>query len=115
LRSHGDKVTQPGTPVDWAQRIENLGAGEILLTSILREGTYQGFDLKLVSDVCSAVNIPVIAHGGAGSLQDIRAAVDCGASAVAVGSIVVFQKQGMGVLVNFPDVKLLNEVLSLKI
>lgn len=90
-------------PVEWAQEVESLGAGEILLTSIDREGTWRGFDLQLVRSVADAVNIPIIAHGGAGSLAHLGQVVGQGASAVAVGSMVVFQKKGMGVLVNFPD------------
>ncbi len=91
-------------PVNWAREVEGLGAGEILLTSIDREGTWSGFDLELVRSVTDAVSIPVIAHGGAGCVDDIgRAIRDGGASAVALGSMVVFQKKGMGVLVNFPD------------
>ena len=91
-------------PVEWAQEVEALGAGEILLTSIDREGTWNGFDLELVRLVSEAVNIPVIAHGGAGSVEHIAEVVhSAGASAVAVGSMVVFQKKGMGVLVSFPN------------
>ncbi len=90
-------------PVEWAREAESLGAGEILLTSIDREGTWQGLDLELVRTVTGAVSIPVIAHGGAGNVAHLGQAVAAGASAVAVGSMVVFQKQGMGVLVNFPD------------
>ena len=100
-------------PVEWAQRAEALGAGEILLTSIDREGTWAGFDVELVRSVTTAVRIPVIAHGGAGRLSDIRTAVvQGGASAVALGSMVVFQKKGMGVLVNFPDAAQLEAVLE---
>jgi cyclase len=91
-------------PVEWSRQVEALGAGEILLTAIDREGTWDGFDLDLVGSVTSAVGIPVIAHGGAGSVADIGKVVkEAGASAVAVGSMVVFQRKGMGVLVNFPD------------
>jgi len=91
-------------PVSWARQVEALGAGEVLLTSIDREGTWEGLDQDLVAAVCEAVSIPVIAHGGAGQSADIIQAVDkSGASAVALGSMVVFQKRGMGVLVNFPD------------
>lgn len=111
LRSRGGKTRQSISPIDWARQMEDRGAGELLLTSIKHEGTYEGFDLETISEVSAAVNIPVIAHGGAGSLQDIRLAVDCGASAVALGSMVVFQKQGSGVLVNFPDPNTLAEVL----
>jgi len=100
-------------PVAWAKEAERLGAGEILLTSIDREGTWDGFDLDLVRRVADAVTVPVIAHGGAGSLRDIGDAVGKGsASAVALGSMVVFQKRGMGVLVNFPEAAALAAVLS---
>jgi cyclase len=100
-------------PVDWARKAEERGAGEILLTAVDREGTWGGFDLELVSSVSRAVSVPVIAHGGAGSLEHIRAAVkEAGASAVALGSMVVFQKRGMGVLVHFPDPTLLEHLLA---
>jgi imidazole glycerol-phosphate synthase subunit HisF len=99
-------------PAEWARRLESLGAGEILLTSVDREGSWGGFDQQLVSEVSDAVGVPVIAHGGAGSIADIGAVVnESGASAVALGSMVVFQKQGMGVLVSFPDKERLAEVL----
>jgi cyclase len=100
-------------PVTWAREVEALGAGEILLTSIDREGTWAGFDLDLLKQVSDAVSIPVIAHGGGGSLAHIRAAVkDAGASAVALGSMVVFQKRGMGVLVNFPNAQQIQTALE---
>ena len=100
-------------PVVWAQTLEKKGAGEILLTSVDREGTWAGFDLDLVKQVAAAVNIPVIAHGGAGAVAHIGEVVKkAGASAVALGSMVVFQKKGMGVLVNFPDHQQLKEVLG---
>jgi cyclase len=99
-------------PVEWAKELERAGAGEILLTSIDHEGTWEGFDLKLVKSVADAVSIPVIAHGGAGTIEHIGQAVkDGNASAVALGSMVVFQKKEMGVLVNYPDKKLLDKVL----
>jgi cyclase len=91
-------------PVTWARRAEQLGAGEILLTAIDREGTWTGFDTALVSAVTRSVSVPVIAHGGAGSVRDIGDAVRVGgASAVALGSMVVFQGKDLGVLVSFPE------------
>lgn len=100
----GKKRTGKQT-VEWAKTVEELGAGEILLTSIEREGMWTGFDLDMVKQVSQAVNIPVIAHGGCANLGDARQAVDAGASAIALGSMVVFQKKGMGVLVNFPTIE----------
>lgn len=113
VRSFSGKKIVNKKPVEWAKELENQGAGEILLTSIDREGTWAGFDLELLKKVSSSVSIPTIAHGGAGSIDDIGRAVRIGgASAVAVGSMVVFQKKGMGVLVNFPDLSRLRDAVE---
>ena len=112
VRTRSGKHNTHRDPVAWAQEVERLGAGEILLTSIEREGTWEGFDLDLVRRVTAAVHIPVIAHGGAGNVEHIGQVVkQAQASAVALGSMVVFQKKGMGVLVNFPD----SEVLEVRL
>lgn len=93
-------------PVEFAIKMEQYGAGEILLTSVDREGTWDGFDLNLIKSITSVVNIPVIACGGAGKLKDISDAVHIGgASAVAIGSMAVYQKKNLGVLINFPKEK----------
>ena len=90
-------------PVSFAKKMESAGAGELLITSIDREGTWDGYDLDLISSITSSVNIPVIANGGAGKLSDLESAVKtAGASAVSMGSMVVYQKKGLGVLINFP-------------
>lgn len=90
-------------PEHWARQVEELGAGELLLTSIDREGSFQGYDLDLVKSITSAVNIPVIVNGGAKSIDDFVEAVNLGgASAVAAGSMFVFQKSREGILVSFP-------------
>ena len=110
--AHDSKQMLNLDPIGWATRVESIGAGEILLTCVDREGTWSGFDLELVRSVSEAVKIPVIAHGGAGSVEHIKSVVKLGrASAVAVGSMVVFQKQGMGVLVNFPEPNELRKTL----
>jgi cyclase len=113
VRTRAGRHNTGQDPVEWAQEAEQRGAGEILLTSIDREGSWAGFDLDLVKRVADAVSIPVIAHGGAGRVDDIAQVVkQAGASAVALGSLVVFQKKGMGVLVSFPELRVLEEVLS---
>jgi len=113
VRTLGGRRDSHRDPVEWAKELEQQGAGEILLTSIDREGTWNGFDLGLVKRVTDAVSIPVIAHGGAGTVQHITQVVkEANASAVALGSMVIFQKKGMGVLVNFPDYKLLEAALT---
>lgn len=105
-------VNRRKSPVEWAKEIEDLGAGEILLTSIDREGTWKGFDIELTRQVADTVSIPVIAHGGAGTVGHIGDVVKNGhASAVALGSMVVYQAKGMGVLVNFPDKEDLEKAL----
>lgn len=80
-------------PVIWAQEAEKRGAGEILLTSIERDGTLQGYDLNLVRKICAAVSIPVIASGGAGSYEHMAEALRAGASAVAAASMFHFTEQ----------------------
>jgi len=100
-------------PVEWAVKLESLGAGELLITSMDRDGTWEGFDIEIIKKIANTVNIPVIASGGAGSLQHIGDVVKKGnVSAVAVGSLVVYQKKGMGVLVNFPDKTQLEMVIK---
>jgi cyclase len=74
--------------IQWAQRIEELGAGELIITSVDREGTAEGFDIDLIKSISNVVNIPVIAHGGASTMSNIIDAVQFGnASALAIASI----------------------------
>jgi imidazole glycerol-phosphate synthase subunit HisF len=104
IYSNGGRKQFKLNPVDWCKNVEKLGAGEILLTSIDNEGTWSGFDLDLIKLCVDSVSIPVIAHGGAGSVNHVKQAIKtAGASAVALGSMVVFQKKNMGVLVNVAD------------
>jgi len=69
-RSNGRDLVKIN-PLDWAQKVQDCGAGEIILTSVNNEGLKKGFDINLTNNVSQKVNIPVIAHGGAGSFQDI--------------------------------------------
>ena len=85
-----------------------------MLTSISNEGTWAGLDLKTISEICAEVTIPVIAHGGVGTLDHIIDVINnTSASAVALGSMVVYQKKGYGVLINFPEKEQL-ETISVK-
>tara|TARA_B100000963_G_scaffold143536_1_gene125041 strand:+ start:876 stop:1637 length:762 start_codon:yes stop_codon:yes gene_type:complete len=98
---------------DWVKKIEDLGAGEILLTSIDHEGTWKGFDYKLLKEVIDNTILPVIAHGGCGSISHIEKCFELtDASAVGLGSMVVYQKEGKGVLINFPDQQDLNTIYA---
>lgn len=98
-------------PQSFARECEKLGAGEILLNSIEKDGTYQGYDLQLVSAVSNAVSIPVVACGGAGSIHDFKNALDAHASAVAAGSMFVFQRPHNAVLISYPSEKEFKEKL----
>jgi len=99
-------------PIEWAKKAQDFGAGELLVTSMDRDGTWKGFDVEFTKQITNEVSIPVIANGGAGSIDDIKKIVqDANVSAVALGSMVVYQQKDMGVLVNFPDKNKLNEIL----
>lgn len=99
--------------IQYVQKMQHAGAGELLITSMDREGTWTGFDEQLIKQITSIADIPVIAHGGAGCIEDIgRVIKECNASAVALGSLLVYQKKGMGVLINFPDREKLNQCLQ---
>jgi len=101
--THGGTRATGIDPVSHARRMEEMGAGEVLLTSIDRDGTMEGYDLDLIRKVSDAVNVPLVACGGAGSVEDMARAVAAGASAVAAGSLVVYQGKNRGVLINFPS------------
>jgi len=113
VMSHSGTKKTGKEPLAWAEELARLGAGELLLTSIGTEGTWSGFDTLLVKKIVEGVSIPVIAHGGAGKPEDIGNLLKhTGTSAVAVGSLFLYQKKDMGVLVNFPKEKILAAYLS---
>lgn len=92
------------TPAVFAKEMENAGAGEIVINSIAKDGTWEGYDIPLIKGVSESVTIPVIACGGASGMSDFKSAItEGGASAVAAGSMFVYQKKGMGVLISFPS------------
>lgn len=93
-------------PADLARKMEAAGAGEIMVTSIDRDGTMEGYDLELVRRVSDAVSIPVIACGGAGKVAHLKEAVEIGhASAVAAGALFLFFGPRRTVLINYPTTR----------
>ncbi|MBK8510785.1 MAG: imidazole glycerol phosphate synthase subunit HisF [Saprospiraceae bacterium] len=102
------------SPEVFAKKMEEAGAGEILLNCIDADGTYKGYDLTLLKSVASAVSIPVILQGGASSLEDFVKAKESGASAVVASSMFVFQRPHQAVLISYPSQKELNEKLFSK-
>jgi len=110
--THSGKRKTGLDPVKWGKTVETLGAGEILLTSIDKDGTMEGYDTNIISKVAGAVNIPIVACGGAGKIEDFGEAVAAGASAVAAGSMFVYHGPAKGVLINFPSRESLMEILE---
>ncbi len=101
-------------PITFARQMEEAGAGELVLNSIERDGTFDGYDTELIRTVSEAVNIPVVALGGASTVSDFAQAVQNGASAVAAGSMFVFQRPHRAVLISYPSQAELREKLYLK-
>ena len=96
VHTHGGRTPAGIDAVEWAARAEALGAGEILLTSMDRDGTRDGYDTELLQVVSDAVRIPVIASGGAGNLQHLDQAFAAGAHAVLAASIFHFGEYTVG-------------------
>lgn len=99
-------------PLEFAREMELLGVGEILLYSIERDGMIQGYDNALIKEVSSAVSVPVVACGGAGSLEHFAQALSAGASAVAAGSFFVFQGKHRAVLISYPTPREIDSLIS---
>ncbi|MEO7659829.1 MAG: AglZ/HisF2 family acetamidino modification protein [Pyrinomonadaceae bacterium] len=92
------------TATAFAQLMEKNGAGELIIQSIDRDGTMDGYDIELIKSVSTSVSIPVIALGGAGKIEDFQTAYSMGhANGLAAGSFFVYQGKNRGVLINYPD------------
>ncbi len=100
-------------PVKYAKKMEGSGAGEIIINSIENDGSMTGYDLHIIEKIANTVTIPVVALGGAGKMEHFVSVIKHGASAVAAGSMFVFQGIHRAVLINYPEYggleKLLNE------
>ncbi|MET7422933.1 imidazole glycerol phosphate synthase subunit HisF [Dactylosporangium sp. NPDC005555] len=96
VTTHGGRRGAGLDAVEWAARVADLGAGEILLNSMDADGTKDGFDLELIKAVRAVVSIPVIASGGAGALGHFAPAVDSGADAVLAASVFHFGDLSIG-------------------
>lgn len=90
--------------IEFAKKMEKYGAGEIVIQSVNRDGTYEGYDIELIKLISTAVTIPVVALGGASEYNDFNLAVKEGfASAVAAGSLFIYHGPRRAVLINFPN------------
>jgi cyclase len=111
--SRGGRNNTKKDPVVFAMEMDKAGAGEIMINSIDRDGTQKGYDLELIRMITENVNMPVIACGGASSLDDFAKAIQQGgASAVAAGSMFVFHGKLRAVLINYPEQSDLKRILN---
>lgn len=104
-----------GTEKDWQghlKRVVEAGAGEVVLNAVDRDGMMQGVDTKLIRMAADAVDVPLVAIGGVGKLEDIKDAVLAGASAVAAGSFFVFHGKHRAVLITYPSYDALTALLG---
>lgn len=103
IHSHSQHKVPNISVESFAKQCEDAGAGEIMLNSVDRDGTYNGYDCEMISRVSSSVTLPVIVCGGAGNKTDFTAAIQHGASAVAAGSMFVFQRPNQAVLIQYTN------------
>jgi cyclase len=94
--SHGGRTAEGLDALEWCKRCADLGAGELLVTSMDRDGTGKGYDLELIRAVATSVSIPVIASGGVGKLEDLADGLLAGADAVLAASIFHFGQHTIG-------------------
>lgn len=98
------------------KRFEDLGAGEILINDVNRDGTMEGYDIELIRSITSRVTVPVIACGGCGNYGHLRDVIDeGGASAAAAGSIFVFNGPHKAVLISYPEHNLIKSITSVRL
>lgn len=113
VRTHrGTKGTRLD-PVEYAISMENRGAGELILCSINKEGTFKGYDIDIIRRITEAVKIPVVACGGAATLKDFGTAIKQGhASAAGAGSIFVYHGPHKAVLISYPEYSEIKNILK---
>ncbi len=110
---NGGKKSTKKDPLEYAIEMENLGAGELFVNAIENDGMMKGYNIEMIKKISETVSIPVIACGGAGELNDFKNAFQQGkASAVAAGSLFVFQGKKKGVLISYPSPKEVKEIIN---
>jgi cyclase len=110
--THGGQKSTNYNPIDFAKRMEENGAGELIIQSIDRDGKMEGYDVDLIRSISEAVSIPVVALGGAGKLEHLKDVAQKGfANGLAAGSMFVYQGSNKGVLINYLSEKEKKEIL----
>lgn len=97
---------------EFIQNIEKAGAGELILHSVDRDGTFSGYDLNFIKLVSQKTSIPIVACGGAGKLEDLNLAFQAGASGVAAGSLFLYHGPHRAVLINYPSITQLKTIFA---
>lgn len=111
--SHVKKTTLSLDPVVHAETLQKLGVGEILINNVDRDGTMTGYDLDIITAITASIDVPVIACGGCGSIEDIDKVINvAGASAAAAGSYFVFHGRHRAVLITYPDYPTLQKIFG---
>jgi imidazole glycerol-phosphate synthase subunit HisF len=87
--------------LEWAKQCVDMGVGELVLTSVDQEGTMKGFDLEFISELAKKVPVPVVAHGGAGSLEDILECAETGVDGIAIASLLHYKKTTVSEIKHF--------------
>jgi cyclase len=106
IYTQGGKVNSGKDPLEYAKLIEQMGAGELFLNSIDRDGTMTGYDIELIAKISHSVKMPVIACGGAGNINHMHDAIHSGgAAAVAAGSFFIFHGKRRAVLISYPSIE----------
>lgn len=112
LASRSGTIETELNPIEFAQKLDQLGVGELFIHSVDRDGTRIGFDLELIEAIRKAVKIPLIACGGAGTFEHLVEAIHAGANAVGAGSLFVFHGKHQAVLISYPDQASLKRIYS---
>jgi len=99
--SHAKRPIRERDPLRWVEKLVNLGAGEIVLNAVHRDGTMEGYDIDLLTHFRGRFEVPLIACGGASSFHNMKMAINAGASAVGVGSRFIYQGPYRAVLVSY--------------
>ncbi|MBK7222376.1 MAG: imidazole glycerol phosphate synthase subunit HisF [Saprospiraceae bacterium] len=108
---HSGQKESSFSPQEFLMEMIEAGAGEIIINNIDLEGSWKGLDLEMLKKMNAISSVPLIASGGAGNLVHIKEVFEeTGVSAVALGSMAVYQQQGLGVLINFPKAQHLKEI-----
>ena len=102
--THAGSKSTSFSPIEFARKMQESGAGEIILQSIERDGTMNGYDLELLKAISMEVTIPIVALGGAGRMEHFSAAIqEANINGLAAGSMFVYQGSNRGVLINYPN------------